>query len=199
MASSTAGGRDLESVRLLHSLDRMAHSHPTDVLLERLTREFFQTETSAVLHCRREADRYPDSAYATPFREVANHAERILREFVPLARKEELPVSAGGTIVGTLFSQARDSFADKLISAERSYRGTMLGMRHGFDLVQLLAATARRRGRAELAQFFETWLRTRQPLLERCEAGFEWFAEHADRANERPKGVLGAVMPQRLA
>jgi hypothetical protein len=168
-------------------------------LLERLMREYFQTETSASRHCRREAERFTDAAYAGPFRLIAAHADQVLETLPAIARQENLPVSPGGSAVGALFSQARDKMADKLIDAERSYRGTMLGLRHGVDLVKLIEAVAKRHNRPALTTFCQGWLQQRQPLVDQSELGFGWFAEHPDRANERPRSILGVLRPQRTA
>jgi hypothetical protein len=151
-------------------------------LLESLIREFFQTETSALKHCRREARRLGDESPARALLAVSNQAARVLRELPEICEQHKLPRSAGGVIVGSLFSFARDKFADRLIRLERSYRGTMLGVRHGVDLVLLLAKTARDSGLSDLEEFCEQWLAARQPLVEDLERELAWFAQHPPAA-----------------
>jgi hypothetical protein len=147
-------------------------------LLKSLTREFFQTETSAVKHCRREADRLGEASPARPLREIASQAEQFLKQLPLIAKANGLPKSAGGVAVGKLFSQTRDKLFDRLIRSERSYRGTMLGVRHGVDLVQLLAPAAREARLPELSEFCERWLAARQPLVASLERELAWFAKH---------------------
>lgn len=157
-------------------------SSPTHSLLASLTREFFQTETSAMKHCRREAERLGEAAPAQPLRAISAHAEGVLRELTALARAHGLPISGPGAFVGTMFSELRDKIADRLIRSERSYRGTMLGVRHGVDLVRLYAYTARAAGLIDLAAFCDRWLATRQPLVVQLEENLSWFAEHPEPA-----------------
>jgi hypothetical protein len=146
-------------------------------LLKSLMREFFQTETSAVLHCRREAGRLGEAPPARPLLEIAAQAEQFLKELPAIAKKHDLPESPGGVAVGTLFSQARDKVFDRLIRTERSYRGTMLGVRHGVDLVQVLAPAAQQASFVELGGFCERWLGARRPLIAALERELPWFAK----------------------
>jgi hypothetical protein len=151
-------------------------------LVNNLTRELFQTETSAVRHSKREAARLGDTAPAHALRSVAAHAEEVLPQLPQLAERNGLIVSKGGMVVGELFSQTRDKFADMLIDSERSYRGTLLGMRHGVDVVRLLEEFARSVDNAELTQFCTQWLERRQPLVQEVDAELRWFAQNPDEA-----------------
>jgi hypothetical protein len=69
-----------------------------------------------------------------------------------------------------------------VISAERSYRGTLLGARHGLDVVRSLRSAAREASREELAGFCERWLERREPLVSAVERELEWFARHPREA-----------------
>ena len=71
------------------------------------------------------------------------------------------------------------------IDAERSYRGTLLGMRHGADLVRIFEATAARAGQGELVRWAQNWLRQREPLVKEAERELVWYAAHAERALAR--------------
>lgn len=153
-----------------------ASDRSRQALLRSLMREFFQTETSAVKHCRREAKRLGEAPPAAPLLDIATQAEGVLKELPLLAKQYQLPASAGGKAVGALFSQARDKVFDRMIRLERSYRGTMLGVRHGFDLVTLLQKASQEAGLKELSSFCEGWLAKRQPLVESLEGELKWFA-----------------------
>lgn len=151
-------------------------------LLVSLTRELFQTETSAARHCRREADRLAESGPALALRAVAEHADAILRELPALADRNGMPVSPGGKLTGALFSQLRDKMFDMLIDTDRSYRGTLLGCRHGLDVVRVLQHLATAMGKSDLNAFCTAWLNTRTVLVQKLEEELAWFAQHPHEA-----------------
>ncbi|WAS96489.1 hypothetical protein [Nannocystis punicea] len=156
----------------------------THAWLANLARELFQTEQSAVRHPRLEAERLGDVPPARRLRAIAEHAESALAELPGLAERHRLPVSPTGRVVGTAFSVARDQLADLFLSLERSYRGTLLGLRHGVDLMILFEQVARHDGAVALADWSATWLDRRQALLSEAEQALSWFAEHPARALE---------------
>lgn len=145
-------------------------------LLCNLFPELFQTEQSALSHPQREAERLGSVPPAQALRAVSAHAERVLKELPELATQHNLPVSRLGQAVGQLFSNLRQWFADHLIDEERSYRGTLLGMRHGVDLVLLIRHAARVQGDPGLEGWCTTWLTERVPLVEEVAAQLGWFA-----------------------
>ncbi len=151
-------------------------------LLRSLFHELFQTEQSAHRHAMRECERLGATGPGDALRAISTHAVGVLRELPALARDEQLPVSRLGQLVGTMFSKARDLFADRLIDEERSYRGTLLGMRHGVDLVKLIRHVADASGRVEIGGFCTRWLETREPLVAAVEQQLSWFAHHPDVA-----------------
>ncbi|MDB4991093.1 MAG: hypothetical protein JWN04_6271 [Myxococcaceae bacterium] len=163
------------------------------VLLDNLTRELFQTEASAVRHGTREADRLGNSPPAWALRAVAQHAERVVAELPALAERNGMIVSTGGLLTGELFSQLRDKLADMLIDSERSYRGTLLGMHHGVDVVRLLGHFADSVGNSDLSRFCSDWLDTRIALVANVEAALRWFADHADEAAKLARTPLSRV------
>ncbi|WP_437590031.1 hypothetical protein [Sorangium sp. So ce1000] len=158
--------------------------------LASLVREVFQTERSAMIHPRIEAERLGDVPPAHALRAVSTHAEATLSELPPLLRERGLPTSVGGLVVGEAFSALRDRLADHLLSTERSYRGTLLGMRHGVDLIELLQYVATVEGDAPLAAWCARWLSMRRPLVEAVSDELAWFAARPARAMRAAKDDL---------
>lgn len=157
---------------------------PRHAWLSLLIHELFQTEQSAYDHPRVEADRLGDAPPAEILRAVAEHAKLALAELPPLVKRHDLPDSIGGKAVGAAFSTVRDYLADVMLSAEKSYRATLLGMRHGVDLVELIATVAREDGDEELATWCGRWLGHRRPLVEAAARELAWFASHPEHATE---------------
>jgi hypothetical protein len=170
----------IEGVHMTNPRDRALH-----LLLQSLTRELFQTETSASGHCRREAERLNHAAPAYALRAVAQHAQNVLRELPTIAERHGVPLSGGGVAVGQVFSELRDRLLDRLMRSERSYRGMLLGIHHGVDLVRLLERAASEAGQRGLAEFCQAWLQTRVPIVQRLEEQSTWFAVHPERAMKR--------------
>ena len=147
---------------------------------ERLTPELFQTERSAIEHPKKEAERLGDVPPSAAMLAVSAHAERALTHL-----KKAMPeTSSAGEQAGRLFSMLRDTFADRTLTHERSYRGTMLGMQHGIDLMRTMAPLAAQLGHEELSEFMEAWIAERTTLLERCQrVGAAWFNDHPEVAD----------------
>jgi hypothetical protein len=159
-------------------------------LLKTLARELFQTETSAAWHCRREASRLGDTPPALALSRVADHADGVLRELPELTRRNGLPLSSAGHLIGRLFSFSRQLVFDRIIDTERSYRGTLLGIRHGMDLVRLVGHTADAVGNQELSQWCAGWLSARAPLATGVEDELMWFARHPVEATQSPRTLV---------
>ena len=151
-------------------------------LLRRLGRELFQTETSARLHCRREAERLGQVPPALPLLAAAIHADEALKSLSQRSVRRDLPLSIAGAMVGLVFSVGRDLVVDRFFTSEQSYRGTVLGMKHGVDLVKMINQLAQREGDIELIQWTDAWLRERESLVQDAEAQLSWFADHIDVA-----------------
>jgi hypothetical protein len=173
--------------------ERTSSADPEYKLLKTLGHELFQTETSAAWHCRREAKRLAASPPAWALSAVADHAEGVLRELPALAERHGMPISVGGHLVGRAFSALRQTFADRVIDQERSYRGTLLGIRHGIDVVRLLEHVAVVLNDAELANWCEGWLDARVELTARVEDGLAWFARHPVEAIRSGAALLVAT------
>jgi hypothetical protein len=123
-------------------------------------------------------------------RAVVEHARGVLDELPGLAERENLPVSRGGVRTGALFSEIRDKMLDIVMQSERSYRGTLLGMRHGLDVVRMMRAVAETTGKTELRAFCDTWLEKRHGLVLRVEEEMRWFAQHPELATLSARPIL---------
>jgi hypothetical protein len=159
-------------------------------LLHSLTREFFQSESSAALHCRREASRLGGVPPARALLAVATHAEQVLEGLPRVAREHGLPVSAAGSAIGALFSQARDTLSDLLLDSERSYRGTLLGCRQGIDLARLMRHATNETCDVELAEYLDEWLASRIVLVENLEEELAWFAKNPHEAQKNARSHM---------
>jgi hypothetical protein len=162
-------------------------SHEGHAWLSTLMRELFQTERSAKEHPIVEAERLGDVPPARAMRAVSAHAESVLADLPRLARTHGLPESHGGEAVGKAFSIMRDAFADLLLSVERSYRGTLLGMRHGIDVVETIRLVAQDEEEEELATWCSRWLEHRRPLVDAVAEELGWFAANPECATAPAK------------
>lgn len=160
-------------------------------LFEKLGFELFQTEESALEHCAREAARLTGTPLASPLLQVAGHAKAGLASLPGSLRAR--PRLKLGKALGGLLSVLRQAVVDRMIDRERSYRGTLLGMRHGVDLVRTLLPVAERTGDTELVHWCERWLMARVPLVEDCAAQLDWFAAHPELACERGTVAVGGM------
>jgi hypothetical protein len=149
-----------------------------EALLRSLFAELFQTERSAEVHGAREARRLGASAPGLALREIVAHAARVNRELPGLAEREHLKIGRIGALVGRAFSAVRHGVADRLIDEERSYRGTLLGLHHGIDVVRMIRYVADSAGRVEIGGWCTRWLEAREPLVEQAAHAMSWFAHH---------------------
>jgi hypothetical protein len=161
--------------------DRAAY----EKLLGELFQELHQTERSAKRHCEREARRYEGTPPAHAMRAVSRHADAILPELGELSRIEDHARVPWGQALGELFSNVRQLALDRMLDGQRSYRGTLLGLHHGVDLVRLLLSCAQTARDSVLEAFCTRWLAERMPLLEQAVLAMRWFADHPERARKR--------------
>jgi len=96
--------------------------------------------------------------------------------------------------VGEMFSVLRNLIGDRIIDTERSYRGTLLGFRHGVDVTRLLREVAIRLGDERLRVFCDEWLAERVELIHEAETQLAWFADVPHRALE--SGLSVALAPR---
>jgi hypothetical protein len=153
--------------------------------LTQLAHELFQTEQSAHDHPRVEAERLGDVPPAHAFLAISAHAGEVLAELTPKMKHDPArPAGWFGRTVGAAFSAVRDRLADVLLTRERSYRATLLGLRHGLDLVELIESVALAEGDLELAVWSHRWLEARRPLVEAAVVELAWFARNPTTATE---------------
>lgn len=135
------------------------------------------------MHTRREARRLGDVPPARALQALGEHARQQRPRFDALAcrRQPERGLQIARA-VGEMFSTLRNLLFDRMIDTERSYRGTLLGFRHGVDVTRLLREVAIRLGDERLLQFCDEWLEQRSVLLHEAERQLAWFADLPTRA-----------------
>lgn len=148
-------------------------------LRAKLCRELAQSEHDAQLHPRREARRLGDIPPAHALLAIADHADEVRPRLEALLVKRAPKGRHLGRAVGKVFSGIRHSILDRLISNERSYRATLLGLRHGIDCTRLLREVALCDDDYHLVRFCDELLVERLALIERAEQALAYFAEAA--------------------
>lgn len=151
-------------------------------LCTKLCRELAQSEHSAVVHTRREAKRLGDISPAHALLAISEHAKELRPRFEALMVKRQPNGIKVGRAFGQVFSLVRHVIADRFIDVERSYRGTLLGLRHGIDVARLLREVALREHDTHLLRFCDEFLVERLGLIEGAEQALAWFAEQPSRA-----------------
>jgi hypothetical protein len=175
-------GRQRDEATSMSKSEGGAGAEAEHTLLTTLLTEMFQTEKSAMEHPRKEAERLGSEPPGIAMLAVSEHAEQAIRDL------ERLSCDGArnfGKAIGEVFSMVRDAVTDRLMSTEKSYRGTLLGLHHGIDCATLTRAVASECGDSELASFLSVWLQERRPLVYACEDELKWFARHPKRATER--------------
>lgn len=153
-----------------------------DRLRRRLCRELAQTEQDAMLHTVREASRLGKTPPSDALRAIAAHATHLRpRLDALLVPKQPLGIQVGRW-VGRTFSAVRHYFVDRVLSAERSYRATLLGLFHGLDTARLLREVSHRSDEIRLFRFCDDLIAQREPLIREAERALSWFAVHPDAA-----------------
>lgn len=152
-------------------------------LRAKLCRELAQSEQSADVHTRREARRLGDVPPARALLALGEHARAMRPRFDSLVGRRQ-PESGLqiARAVGEVFSALRNVLFDRLIDTERSYRGTLLGFRHGLDAAHLLRECTARLGEERLRQFCDEWIEQRLALVHDAERALAWFADVPHRA-----------------
>jgi hypothetical protein len=169
--------------------------NPLRKLYNKLCRELAQSERSAIVHTRREARRLGDTPPARALRALGADALAMKPRFEGIVQRRQPLGAFAGRKFGELFSVLRHFLFDRLIDAERSYRGTLLGFHHGIAVTRLLHDVAERLDEREALAFCDEWLAKRIPLVEAAERELHWFAERPKRAIK--SGLRVAFEPAR--
>jgi len=166
----------------LHRCDAMTVSKETKDFLEATLLELFQAERSAARHPLIESERLAATPPGGTMEEISLHADSQLDELTELARLRGIAHSPAAQALGRAFSVLRDNLTDLTTTTEQSYRLTMLGVRHGIDLVRVLRELANAAEDTALRTWSEKWLLRRVELIERAEMELRWFVENPARA-----------------
>jgi hypothetical protein len=119
-------------------------------------------------------------------RAVSEHARHSMSGLLPFARtRGDGAEVAAGNRLGRLLSDVRTLGTDMMLSSEKSYRGTLLGIHHGILTFLLLEDAATAAGDQDLADFCASWLGERTKLIAEAERDLAWFAANPERAMRR--------------
>ena len=147
-------------------------------LLHSLLREMQQTERSALLHCGKEATRLGSHGPIAPLQAIVTHATEVEPKLTELVIEQRVPWPRVGDLAGRAMSFLRSVGFEGLAGHERSYRGTLLGVRHGMDVARMLRQVAINAANRPIAAFASEWLAGREPLILPLADGLRWFAAH---------------------
>lgn len=143
-------------------------------LLDKLLRELVRAETHAIEHAPREAKRIGETPPVQALRDVAAHALSMRPRFAVVIDGHALAPARGG--IGATLSTLRQLVTDRMHDAERAYRGALLDIRHGLDVVRVMREVARHEELFALIRWCDDWLLARRTLVARVEAQLAWFA-----------------------
>jgi hypothetical protein len=166
-------------------------------LVRALFPEAFQSEESAKIHAAREAHRLGAVSPSTPMLGVSAHARTALSQLERLAKARGVAGRRTGRAARRILTSMREWTTDFVASAEKSYRGTILGLHHGMGVVLLLEDAAIADGDQELADFCSRWIETRSKLIADAERELAWFAQHPQAATVR--ATLGRAIVHAFA
>ncbi len=157
-------------------IDHLANLH------RKLCRELAQAEQDAYIHTAREASRLGDCLPAKTLREVSAHAAHLRPRLDALLLPQQPLGIRTGRLAGRVFSVVRHFFVDRMLSAERSYRATLLGIEHGLDAARLLREVAHQSEDIRLFRFCDDLIAQREPLAREVARALSWFAVHPGTA-----------------
>lgn len=145
-------------------------------LLDKLLRELVRSEQQAIDHAPREGRRLGDTVPPVQaLRDVAEHATQLRPRFYQLLDGHNLTSAKQG--VAATLATLRQLVTDRIHDPERAYRGALLDLRHGLDVVRVLRDVARLEELFALIRWCDDYLAARRTLVARVEAQLAWFAE----------------------
>ncbi|HTR51006.1 MAG TPA: hypothetical protein VMJ10_09900 [Kofleriaceae bacterium] len=144
-------------------------------LLGKLVRELLRSEARAAEHAGREARRIGETPPVLALREVGVHATGARPRLQHALTAHRLPGTAHG--FGATLGTLRDLVVDRVQDAERAFRGALLDLRHGLDIVRVLREVARLEEQFALIRWCDDWLPARRTLVARVAAQLAWFAD----------------------
>jgi len=152
-------------------------SDPRIRLRDKLCREIAQAEHDARIHTRREAGRLGDVAPGRALLAISEHAAEVEPLLAKVAHQ---PIGLHiARVVADVFSAARHFLFDRLIDSDRSFRATLIGLKHGVDATRLLREVVLLTNDVELLKFCDLILVERLCLIEDAEQAMSWFAENS--------------------
>lgn len=138
---------------------------PRIQLRDKLSRELAQAEHDARIHTRREAGRLGDVPPARALLAIADHADEVEVVIEKLIGHRQPVGLRVAHAVALALSNARHYVFDRLIRTERSYRMTLLGLRHGLDTLRVLREVAAVNHDVKLLKFCDLILVERLCLI----------------------------------
>ena len=146
-------------------------------LLDRLIREIYRGEVHAAEHAARQEKLIGDVAPVLALREIAAHALAMRERFEAIVRGYDLQTGRNG--FSATLSSLRGLVPDRMVDPERTYRTSLLDLRHGIDVVKLAREVARSEELFGIIRWCDDYLGARRTLVARVEAQLVWFVEQA--------------------
>jgi hypothetical protein len=183
--------------RTLHDGHVVRAENPLQrALLDTLLVELFRIERSAIAS-QRESQRYGSTPPGRALLAIARHAREEVSELEQLAQIDRHRMPKAAAAASQLYTTVRDAVLDRMISVEKSYRGTLIELNHALDLVTLIRYLAKETGDHDLATWSKRWIAERRPLVEAAQRELVWFAQNPAVASSRPSArLLEAAVPK---
>jgi hypothetical protein len=153
-------------------------------LLDKLVRELVRSEAQALEHAPREARRIGETPPVFALRDVGLHAMQMRPRLQHTLTAHGVMANRGA--LGATLTTLRYLVADRMYDAERAFRGALLDLRHGIDVVRVLREVSRLEELFGLIRWCDDWLPARRTLVARVEAQLEWFTAPQPREPSNP-------------
>ncbi|HYO96348.1 MAG TPA: hypothetical protein VER33_17640 [Polyangiaceae bacterium] len=167
-------------------------SSPSRELIAATFHELVQAERSASVQTRAEAERLHATPPGYAMAQIADDAAEALPKLEQLVESRNFGCVDRATM-SYLVSIFREGIVDRMLNKEMSYRTTLLGVRHGIDLVRMLWELGIASDDRELVAWCDTWLTRRFARVSEAEGAFSWFALNPALAMEPARGSPSSV------